>query len=154
LKTSLRIILADDKTNAVDEFVQAFDEMAISTNIVNITDGRILIDFLSSQLIKSPDAIFIDLSVPGKNGLDCLMEIKRIELMKHVPVFIYSTVFHKDILDLLYVHGAFYCMTKPLQEKHSKDTVDEVMAAIVKSKPQPSRGKFVLGEAGQLLLRD
>jgi CheY-like chemotaxis protein len=153
LKTSLRIILADDKTNAVDEFIQAFDEMTISTNVVNITDGRTLIEFLSSQLIKSPDAIFIDLSVPGKNGLDCLIEIKRIELMKHVPVFIYSTGFHKDVLDLLYVHGAFYCISKPLQEKQSKETIDEVLAAIVKNKPQPSREQFVLGEVNQMSFR-
>ena len=46
------------------------------------------------------DLIFLDLKMPGMNGVETLMEIRKID--KDVPVYI-VTAFHKEFLDQLKV---------------------------------------------------
>lgn len=37
-----------------------------------------------------PDWIFLDFNLPGTNGLECLMKIKKTPSLKNVPVYMYS----------------------------------------------------------------
>lgn len=39
----------------------------------------------------SPQLIFLDLNMPGKNGFEVLSELKKSTLHRHIPVVIFST---------------------------------------------------------------
>jgi CheY-like chemotaxis protein len=53
-------------------------------------DGLAALERLTDVNFK-PDVILIDINMPRMNGLDCLREIKKIEHLKDVPVYMYST---------------------------------------------------------------
>jgi CheY-like chemotaxis protein len=38
-----------------------------------------------------PDFIFVDINMPKMNGLECLEEIRKIDQLSQVPVYLYST---------------------------------------------------------------
>ncbi|MEJ7588012.1 MAG: response regulator [Ferruginibacter sp.] len=60
-----------------------------------------------------PDIVFLDLNMPGKNGKECLKEIKENPRFKALPVIIYSTSAHtKDIMDT-HSTGANLYIRKP-----------------------------------------
>src|SRR3954453_23133297 len=63
---------------------------------------------------KKPDIIFMDMNLPGTNGLACLRKLKKIKDLKNVTVYMYSggAVTNKDILIAL-EEGAKKWIKKP-----------------------------------------
>jgi CheY-like chemotaxis protein len=60
----------------------------------------------------TPDFIFLDLNMPMVSGKECLQQIRRLEVLNHVPIVIYSTSsYHKDIEDARQL-GASYFLSK------------------------------------------
>jgi CheY-like chemotaxis protein len=59
-----------------------------------------------------PDVLFIDLSMPRKNGFECLTEIKENKKLKDLHVVMFSTSFPRDknyeenIINMLFNIGA------------------------------------------------
>lgn len=43
-----------------------------------------------------PDSIFLDLNLPGMNGIDCLARIKSDPRLANIPVVIYTTSSRKE----------------------------------------------------------
>ncbi|RAJ19766.1 CheY-like chemotaxis protein [Gelidibacter algens] len=59
-----------------------------------------------------PDFIFLDLNMPKMDGRECLIELKKDELLKNIPVIIYSSsenIMDKEMTNAL---GADYFLTK------------------------------------------
>jgi CheY-like chemotaxis protein len=63
-----------------------------------------------------PDFIFIDINMP-LNGLDCLEKLKEDELLKSIPVIIYTTSKYQENSDYTRELGASYFITKPIDIK-------------------------------------
>ena len=80
--------------------------MPISATRLTINDGVQLLKYLSSNFHNLPDALFLDLNIPIKNGFECLSEIKAIDKLKDLPVIIFSTSVNIEIAELLYEKGA------------------------------------------------
>lgn len=64
-----------------------------------------------------PDFIFIDINMPVMNGLDCLEKLKEDELLKRIPVIIYTTSKYQKNIDYTRELGASYFITKPVDLK-------------------------------------
>ena len=61
----------------------------------------------------TPSYIFLDLNMPNLNGLECLVEIKKIDRLKDVPVMIFSTSsYQKDRIEAAGL-GSTQFITKP-----------------------------------------
>src|SRR5687767_14662538 len=112
MPSPLHILLADDDTDDRFFFDKALKLAAIPSNLTTVENGEKLMTFLNSNTDKLPDALFLDLNMPRKNGSECLREIKKDERMRGLPVIIYSTSLHPEIADLLYRDGAYYYIKK------------------------------------------
>jgi CheY-like chemotaxis protein len=142
----LKIIFVDDDEDDHFFFEKALDEIAIPTHLTCFINGEDLMQFLSKNTLNLPDIIFLDMNMPRKNGLDCLIEIKQNKKLRHIPVIIYSTAYHKDILDCLYENDAFHCIRKSSDSKQTKKALTAVLESILKKQNQhPSREEFALG---------
>jgi CheY-like chemotaxis protein len=110
---TIRILLADDDKEDRDDFIEAFDGLKIKTTIETVKDGIELINFLQSPSAVIPDLLFLDLNMPKKSGLECLIEIKQMQFLKDLTVVIYSTSSSEKDIEDTFLNGANIYLKKP-----------------------------------------
>lgn len=93
----LNILLAEDDQDDRDFFDTALKGMPIPTHLTNVYDGEQLMNYLHENSDNLPHILFLDISMPRKNGFECLCEIKDNEKLKGLPVIMFSTSFPRDI---------------------------------------------------------
>jgi len=82
------ILLIDDDEDEHEIFSSA---LKLAVNSFNLISARNCEEGLAILKILDPHYIFIDVNMPRLNGMICLEEIKKIERMAQVPVYMYST---------------------------------------------------------------
>ena len=80
-----RVLIIDD-----DKFVQSFLKKALSDTYVveGVLSGE---EGLVTAASSLPDAILLDVEMPGQNGYEVCDQLKRNELTKHIPVIFLSS---------------------------------------------------------------
>ena len=142
---SFNIILADDDTDDCSFFKEALKELTMPTSLTVVHDGEQLMQLLSNETNQLPNAIFLDLNMPRKNGFECLTEIKHNTKLKQIPVIVYSTSFHNKIANMLYEAGAKYYISKPSEIANLKKAVQKMLKLIAAGNfEQPSKEDFLL----------
>jgi CheY-like chemotaxis protein len=105
--------IADDDPDDQELFIEALHEVDELCVCVTAFDGLEALDKLFAAKLYVPDIIFLDLNMPKMNGKECLAEIKKDNVLKEVPVIIYSTSADKrDMLEALQL-GAVFFLQKP-----------------------------------------
>jgi CheY-like chemotaxis protein len=139
------LLLADDDFDDCAFFKEALEDLQISATLLTINDGVELMNFLSAKSDNLPDALFLDLNMPRKSGLECLSEIKLMDMLKHLAVIIFSTSLNTEVVDLLYQKGAHYYVRKPGEYNKLKEVILEALTLISNNKLiQPTKDKFIL----------
>jgi len=123
----VRILLADDDEDDRLFFRDAFEEIKIKTLIHTVKDGAELMDYLTQTDISLPHILFLDLNMPRKSGMECLKEIKMIDLLKNIPVAIYSTSASEEDIEETFVKGANVYIKKPSDFSQLKKILNEVI---------------------------
>ncbi|MBS1596556.1 MAG: response regulator [Bacteroidetes bacterium] len=118
----LRILLIDDDPEDATLFsiaLQSVDSTVVFTHAPNAEAGLSLL-FATQEI---PDYIFLDINMPGMNGKECLTEIKKLPLIKNVPVIMHSTSnYFQDIEDTRALGASCY-MTKPMMYTDLEDMI-------------------------------
>ena len=109
----INILLADDDTDDCLFFKQALAEISISSNLTIVRDGEELMNYLNGNLEQMPSVLFLDINMPRKNGMECLVEIKQNEKLKDIPVVMFSTTNSQDTINVLLKNGALVYIHKP-----------------------------------------
>src|SRR5690242_220597 len=81
------VMLIDDDSEEHALFKSALE--TFNNNIYCITVSSCLQGYEKAKTSK-PDIIFLDMNMPGTNGLACLRKFKKFEVLKDVPVYMYS----------------------------------------------------------------
>lgn len=89
-KPILAFLVEDDQDD------QLFFKLAVSRYKIPVHyefagDGRQAIARLLDESGFSPDIILLDMNMPVMNGIECLTEIRKIQRLNNVPVYMYST---------------------------------------------------------------
>lgn len=90
----------------------------------------------------TPNLVFLDLNMPGKNGLEVLQEIRNSESHKKTPVVIFTTASDSFTIKKCKAGGANYFITKPLSMKALIASVEHALK-IDWEKFVPSLSEFV-----------
>lgn len=142
---SLRILLADDDEDDCLFFKDALKELNIAAQVTVVSDGVELMEFLVPGEAKIPNAIYLDLNMPRKNGQECLREIRAIDALKHVPVIIFSTSLNIEAVNKLYSLGATYYIRKPAEFNALKNVIGKSINLISGlNGVRPARENFVV----------
>jgi DNA-binding NarL/FixJ family response regulator len=59
------------------------------------------------------DMLFVDLDMPGKNGLQCIKDIKANDTTAKVPIVVFSSTSRESNIEVAYQAGAHLFMVKP-----------------------------------------
>ena len=87
----IRVLLAEDDDEDRMVFLEALDSLKIKTAVQTVNNGAALIKHLQDLNSVIPHLLFLDLNMPKKSGLACLVEIKQMERLKNLTIVIYST---------------------------------------------------------------
>lgn len=124
----LRILLADDDEDDRLFFKDAFEEIKIKTELLTFNDGVELMDYLNNLDYKLPHILFLDLNMPRKSGLECLIEIKQNDRFKDLCIAIYSTSSSEKDIEETFVRGANVYIKKPNDFLLLKKILSEVIS--------------------------
>jgi len=111
------VLMADDDPEDCMLATEAFRESGAKAAFSCVEDGMELISHLSqcsrSEEKRLPSLILLDLSMPRKDGLQALMEIKSDPALRHIPIVILTTSEEKKEAALAMEAGAESFITKP-----------------------------------------
>lgn len=115
----LTVLIAEDD---IDDYLLLSEVITSELGKVKINwvkDGEDCLDYLfrkdkyANEPVHLPNLIFLDLNMPIKNGMEVLQVLKFDNLMKKIPVIVFSTSNdEKDISDS-YNFGANSYIIKP-----------------------------------------
>jgi CheY-like chemotaxis protein len=125
-KTPLLFLVDDDQDD------QHFFEMAVTRLHTTVhckfaDDGTEALDILLTNTAFQPDFIFLDVNMPLLNGMQCLSEIRKIERLNHVPVYMCSTSADGDIAKNCLAMGANGVIKKASSIEEIKQILDKII---------------------------
>lgn len=127
-KTYVEILLVDDDQDDRNIFSDALSELKIETNLTMLEDGRDLVSFLEDPKRKLPDILFLDLNMPYKSGVECLIDIRKIEKFRNLSIAIYSTSTSEKDMEDTFINGANIYIKKPNDFTKLKKVLNDVVS--------------------------
>jgi CheY-like chemotaxis protein len=106
------LFLVDDDIDDHEIFKSALAKVDEGLALLTATNGYEALEALSAANIL-PDYIFVDLNMPRMGGLQFLKEIKQTEILKDIPVIIYTTSSNPGDIAKTKELGAISFVTKP-----------------------------------------
>jgi CheY-like chemotaxis protein len=110
IKTITSIILAEDDIDDQNIFQIALEEIDSSIQTQFVSNGKELLNLLQNY---KPDLLFLDLDMPYKNGLECLIEIRNDPALEKIPVIVFSSTTKPSNIQTAYEMGAHLFFIKP-----------------------------------------
>jgi len=112
MSTRMKWLLIDDDSDDQEIFLFTLGKMDKPIDCLLAKDGVDALEKLKSEII-TPDIIILDLNMPFMDGRKCLIEIKKIERLRKIPVYIYSTSSESKLKEELKELGAADYIEKP-----------------------------------------
>lgn len=113
MENSVTFFLVDDDTDDQMIFVTALEGVSETIACEFENDGIKALEKLNLDTSFIPDFIFLDMNMPRMNGKECLVEIRKINRLNHVPTFIYSTSVDPRMIEEVKLLGATDVIIKP-----------------------------------------
>lgn len=126
-KATIEVLLVDDDSDDRNTFGDALSELKINTNLTMLEDGRNLLEYLENPSNKRPDILFLDLNMPYKSGVDCLMEIRQHSKYNDLSIAIYSTSSTDKDIEETFINGANIYIKKPNNFAKLKKVLSDVV---------------------------
>lgn len=109
LNEEKNVLLADDDHDDVLIFELALNKVPILVKLRHAKDGEMLFELLRQQI---PDIIFLDIKMPCKDGVACIVEIRSNSAYNNIPVIMYTSMKHVKYIDDTYSNGANFYLLK------------------------------------------
>ena len=118
-----RVLLIDDESIVGVVLRLALDEKGHETVVAE--DGKTGIEMARAQ---RPDAIVLDLMMPGVNGFDVLGAFQQSAELDEVPVLVLTAVTVSRARERCLSEGADVVMTKPFDPGDVAEAVDSLLS--------------------------
>lgn len=121
----IRAIIVDDEPDAVaylDDLLKGHPDVEV---ISRLTDAGHII---STVIDQQPDLLFLDIQMPGKDGIAIIRELRQLD--QPVTV-IFITAYDKYAIDAL-KHAAFDYLLKPVTPEELSQTLTRFKAGMIK----------------------
>ncbi|MHC0441720.1 response regulator [Flavobacterium sp. 3-210] len=108
---------------------QFFQEVIASFSMIVYSCIQNPIEALNKLTAReiSPDIIFLDLNMPLMNGIEFLNKIKKIDILKNIPVIIFSTSSADQDKKTASISGAQSFFTKPYSVSDLREILQKII---------------------------
>lgn len=125
------VVLADDTLEHCFFFRKALKEIAPDIQYTEVYDGEKLINLLEGYL---PDLLFMELSMPCKNGMQCIREIRENRSYDLMPIIVFSINSKPNAIQNAYSLGADLYIIKPGEYSALASCLEKVLSMDWKNK--------------------
>jgi CheY-like chemotaxis protein len=123
------IILADDDSDHAFLFQHILVKINPHIKLTIAKNGTELLQLLQTIC---PAIVFLDLHMPYKNGIECLVEIRNTPSLQHLPIVVYSSSSKMTDIQRSYLHQADLYMVKPFNSDHLQNALESVLSIDLK----------------------
>lgn len=127
MKKDLTIFYTDDDQEDLDFFREIIDIIDADVNVVTQNNGQQLLHALENPP-PTPHLIFLDINMPGMNGLEILKKLRSSYQHKNLPVIMFSTSNDEQIIEKSRELGASYYVPKSGIFEHFKKSIEHALA--------------------------
>lgn len=139
MKSEFTIFYTDDDEDDLEFFTEIIDSININYTVVTQKNGQQLLDALDNPP-PTPYMIFLDINMPGLNGLETLKKIR--ESNNDIPVIMLSTSGDSEIIEQSRELGANFYVSKSGMFNELKKSIEDTIK-INWSNFKPSPNNFV-----------
>lgn len=107
-------------------------------------DGDSLLNAINTVLLNN-SIIFLDINMPGKNGVDVLRELRSKDEFKNIPIVMFSTSSQKESIVASWENGASLYVIKPENFTSLIETIEKIID-LKWSETKPDLENFVFGK--------
>ncbi|MEK9196548.1 MAG: response regulator [Patescibacteria group bacterium] len=118
-----KVLLVEDDTSLQNLYSRVLQKSQIDFAIAN--DGVAIVDRAN---IEKPDIIIMDVMMPGRNGMEALVDLKKDESTKSIPVVMLSA--HEDenlMLESMQIGAKRYLIKSMLEPENVIEIILEVL---------------------------
>lgn len=103
------ILIAEDDREDVEILKLALDESNIGYELRHAENGDRLFVLLKEKI---PYLLFLDIHMPCKDGVSCIVEIRKNRAYDALPIIVYTGNLYQKIVDDCFENGANLYVTK------------------------------------------
>jgi CheY-like chemotaxis protein len=118
------MMLVDDDQDACILFEKALRKVNPTVEFSVAHSAEELLENLGTHL---PHILFLDLTLPGKSGMQCLQELKADPSREHIKVVVYSNSARISDISQAYERGADLFIVKPFSQSHLVNALEHVL---------------------------
>lgn len=142
------VLYAEDDDNDVFLMRRAFEKLGIANPLSSVSDGRLAMDYLAGEPPydnarehPTPGLLLLDLSMPGKKGLDVLKWARTQPRLSGLPIVVLTSSNQETDIHRAYLLGANGFFIKP----GDPDELLQIVGAIQQFwlSKNPARTNFV-----------
>lgn len=111
MKKEFTIFYTDDDQDDLDFFTEIVDSIDNNYKVVTYTNGKQLLEALRNPP-PTLHILFLDINMPGMNGLEVLKMIRESENYKNLPIVMFSTSTDKETIQKSFELGANFYVPK------------------------------------------
>jgi CheY-like chemotaxis protein len=130
MQEEISILLVDDDPDDQEIFSFAMQEANAHAVCTFANDGVQAIEKFHTDDDFTPRLIFVDVNMPRMNGAQCLAEIRKMDRLKHIPVFMYSTSAEPEIMEQCIQLGATGFIQKYTDTHLLEKELQKILASI------------------------
>ena len=136
------ILLAEDDREDAEIFDLAMKEISLPYMIRHAENGDVLFVLLKDKI---PYILFLDIDMPCKDGMACIVEIRKNREYDQMPVIMYTSHMGAKIIEESFRNGANIYLTKTNTFRGLTEKLKKVFAIDWKDYLHyPPRDQFVL----------
>ena len=119
--SEMKVLICDDSMLVRKKLADILTKLGI-TAIFNASNGEEAVDAYKTN---QPDIVFMDIVMPGKTGLEALVDIKEFD--KNAKVVMVSTIGTQSNLIAAVKAGAYEFMQKPVNAEEAEKIINKVL---------------------------
>ena len=122
--------IIDDDLDDQEIFLLVVRQISNDVECIFANDSMQALNKLKTDASFTPDLIFIDINMPKVNGIKCLSEIKKINRLQHIPVYMYSTSAEQAIVERCESYGATGFIKKHIDTSDLKADLEKIISCL------------------------
>lgn len=120
--------IIDDDIDDQEIFSLVINQISSKVECVFANDGMFALEKLKNGSDFTPSLIFIDMNMPRMNGMQCLAELRKINRLQNIPIYMYSTHVDKALVEQCKKYGATGFIQKYIDLNDLKTDLEKIIS--------------------------